>query len=364
MSILIFIIVLAILILAHEFGHFSFAKFFNMRVDEFGIGFPPRLFGKKRGETLYSVNAIPFGGFVKIFGENPDETTDGGDKRSFVNQHWGRQMAVLVAGVFFNLVLAYLLLSFGFMYGLPASAGDATYGEVLNPKLLIVSVSDNSPAGQAGLRSGDEIIFAESNGRALQGEDLDSLKVQDLILLSDGNEVNFLYKRDGENKTAFIIPSYDIVPDKPAVGIVMDNIGTLKLPIWKSFVIAFQMTGSIFYETVKGFGNLIIGAFQGEGGLSQITGPVGIVGLVGDASNLGFTYLLSFTAFISINLAVINLIPFPALDGGRILFVIIETIRGKKIKPIVANTLNIIGFVLLIVLMIAVTYNDIVKIYN
>lgn len=364
MSIIIFIIVLALLILVHELGHFSFAKLFKMRVDEFGIGFPPRLWSRKKGETVYSVNAVPFGGFVKIFGEDSDGGQEDTNPRNFVNQSKPKQAMVLFAGVFFNLLFAWALLSFGFFYGLPASESLKDYGQVSNPKLLITSVSKNSPAEIAGLKTGDEILFAETLGGSLQGVNIPSEELQNLIANSDGNEITILYERKDKTNTAFVIPSYDIIPEKPAIGIVMDNVGILKLPVWKSLLVSSKMTFAIFGATFTGLGALLYDAFRGVADVSQVAGPVGIVGLIGDASSLGFAYLISFTALISINLAVINLIPFPALDGGRILFVGIEAIKGSRIKPVVANTLNLIGFVLLILLMVAVTFSDIYKILN
>jgi len=366
MAILIFVVVLAVLILAHEFGHFIFAKLFGMRVDEFGVGFPPRLFGKKIGETTYSINCIPFGGFVKIPGEDGED--DPLDDRDFTSKKKWQQVVVLAAGVIFNLILAWIILSAGFISGMPVSSTGELGEKAEQAKLLVVGVTEGSPAETAGLSSGDEIIFIESNGVRIQGEELNPETFQNTILAGQGEPVNILYKKGDDQDSlpiiASITPSFDIIPDRPAVGLSTDKVGIVKLPVHESLWQGLKMTFSVFTAVAIGLGTLVFDAFRGAADISQVTGPVGIVGFIGDASALGFAYLMSFTSFISINLAVINLIPFPALDGGRILFVIIESIRGKKISAKVSNILNFAGFVLLLLFMVVVTYNDIVRLIS
>ncbi|MDO8510042.1 MAG: RIP metalloprotease RseP [bacterium] len=363
MSIILFIIILAVLIFVHELGHFIVAKRSGIRVDEFGLGFPPRLWSKKRGETTYSINAIPFGGFVKIFGENPDDESIGGpdSKRSFVNKPRSIQAAVLAAGVFFNFVFAWLLISIGFMFGLPTPADYGGSVPVQDAKLIVTSVSSESPASEVGLQPGDRILFVESSKGSLQDETLTVPNVQELIAESVNEEITLLYRRGNENQLVRIEPEVGIVEGRAAIGVGMDRIGILKLPahkaIWSGAVATVNLTKAISV----GLADFFTGLFRGTSSIGQVTGPVGIVGLVGQVSELGFIYILSFTAFISINLAVINLIPFPALDGGRLLFVLIEAIKGSPINPKIANILNGVGFALLIILMLLVTYNDILK---
>jgi regulator of sigma E protease len=363
MAILIFVVVLALLILFHELGHFIFAKMAKMRVDEFGIGFPPRILSKQIGETKYSLNAIPFGGFVKILGENPEEGDT--DERRFSAKGKHLQILVLAGGVLFNLLLAWVLLIAGFTMGMPVSATGEYQDRATDQRMLIVSVLSNSPAQEAGLVVGDEILMLETGGQRIEGENLTPESFTNSIALGGGEDVTILFKRDGPdvNHSAVIKPTYDINPDRPIIGVTADQIGLVKLSIFEAIYKAFKMTFVVFGAVIAGLFSLIINAFSGGADLSQITGPVGIVGFIGDASALGFVYLLSFTAFISINLAVINLIPFPALDGGRILFVIIEAIKGSPISSKVANSLNVIGFLLLMLLMIVVTYNDIIKLF-
>ncbi len=364
MSVIIFIVILVILILAHELGHFLAAKLSGIRVDEFGIGFPPKIFGKKIGETTYTLNLIPFGGFVKIFGENPDdESISGSDSsRSLVNKPKIVQAGVLFAGVFFNFLLAWLLISIGFMSGLPTPVGSAPTGSTVeNARLVLTSIRQDSPASGAGLSAGDAIVALVTDKDALQNINTDS--VSNYISVHGSDVITILYKRGSENKTTTVIPIDGILDKRPAIGITMDMIGTLKLPVHKAIWEGGKTTISLTIAMTEGFYKLIKDSIMGKANLSAITGPVGIVGLVGDASDFGFVYLLGFTAFISINLAIINLIPFPALDGGRLLFLLIEAIKRSPIKPIVANTANAIGFAILVLLMLVVTYNDIAKLF-
>jgi len=362
MSILIFLIILLVLVVSHEFGHFIVAKKSGIRVDEFSFGFPPKLFGVKKGETSYNFNALPFGGYVKIFGENPDEDSmNGPDKdRSFVNKPRYIQAAVLFAGVTMNFLVAWLLLSVGFMSGLPTSVGSAPKGEnIENQALTVTSVLAGSPAEKAGLKVGDKIAKLESKDEVLVSPSPETL--QSFIKNHGSEDINVSIERAKQESEVIVTPEINKASGAPMVGISMDVIGTLKLPIHKALWEGLKLSGDLVVATVVGFYHLIADGIAGKGDISAITGPVGIVGVVGDAAEFGFIYLLSFTALISINLAVINLIPFPALDGGRLLFLLIEKIKGSRIKPQVANMANIIGFGLLMLLMVVVTYHDIVK---
>lgn len=366
MNILIFLIILLILVLVHEFGHFVAAKKFGIRVDEFGFGFPPKLFGYKKGETEYTLNLLPLGGFVKIFGENPDEeNTNGPDKeRSFVNKAKWKQAIVLFAGVFANFLLAWLLFSFGFMSGFPTSVGSEPSGYKLsNVNLVVVSVLPNSPAEKAGLKSGDKIIALGNGSDSVTDINPDTLKT---FIVAHGNkEINIGYLR-GENKDinfAKIVPITSSKDNKPAIGITMDQIGIAKLPFFTAFVEGMKLTLYITKSTALGLFELIKEGLQGRGSLESVTGPVGMVGIIGDAYKFGFVYLMSFMALISINLSIINLFPFPALDGGRLLFLLIEKIKGSRIKPKIANIANLLGFGLLILFMLIVTFHDVIKLF-
>ncbi len=374
MSVIIFIVILLVLVLVHEWGHFFSAKKFGIRVDEFGFGFPPRLFSWKRGETEYSFNLMPIGGFVKIFGENPDdENMYGPDReRSFVNKAKWKQAIVLFAGVFMNFVLAWFLFSFGLMSGFPTSV-DSTIQEfeLEDVHLVVVSVTPESPADLAGLKPGDAILTVASLPAEL-GDDTENLEVinpetfKSFIVTHPDREIEIGYTRgksDSNSDVKFVnvTPVPSSMDGKPMIGIGMDEIGIAKLPILKALWRGLTLTLNVTKETAVGLYTLIAEALKGQGSLAAVTGPVGMVGIVGDAYDFGFAYLLSFAALISVNLAIINLLPLPALDGGRLFFLLIEKIKGSRISPKVANTANMIGFALLIILMILVTYNDITR---
>jgi len=355
MTVIIFLIVLAILIFVHELGHFIFARACGIRVDAFAIGFGPKIFSKKVGETVYLLNLIPFGGYVKIFGENPDdESINGEDKdRSFIHKDKIQQVLVLFAGILFNLIFAWLLITITFSIGVLSSMDSYTeYKDMMkDPKIIITFVSPDSPADKAGLKAGDQLITSSLSD------------IQENINESKDQGIEIKYRRGMEEFNTNVIAEKGILENKYAIGIAMDNVAVLKLPFDKSIIESFRFTWHIMVTTAIGLYSLILGIFSGNADLTSVTGPIGIAGLVGDAVKLGFSYLIMFTAVISINLGILNLIPFPALDGGRILFVIIEAIIRKPIKPIIANTINAIGFGLLILLMIVVTYKDIIRIF-
>lgn len=373
MSIFIFIVILLVLVLVHEFGHFFSAKKFGIRVDEFGFGFPPKLFGIKKGETEYTFNLLPIGGFVRIFGESLEENTptakaenknDIDFKRSFISKPKWQQSIVLLAGVFANFILAWFLFSVGFMSGLPTSVGSERAGSKLeNVSLVIVSVLPDSPADRAGLKIGDKIkTINNKNGSA---DEIDSETVRSFIAESKGESVGIGYTR-GKNETiieAKIIPLKKEQNEGFSIGIAMDQIGIAKLSFLPAFWEGMKLNLQVTKGTVLGLYTLILEGIQGKGSFAAVSGPVGMVGIVGDAYQFGFAYLLSFTALISINLAIINLLPFPALDGGRLLFILIEKIKGSKINPRIANTMNMVGFALLILLMFVITYHDIIKLF-
>lgn len=366
MTVIIFLIVLAVLIFVHELGHFVFARLNKIRVDEFKIGFGPRVFSWTKGETKYGLNLIPFGGYVKIHGENPDdESINGSDKdRSFVNKKPWQQLIVLVAGVLFNFIFAWLLYVCVFISGVSANPdGFERYsGNFSNPRVLVTMVSSGSPAEKAGLKMGDSIVGIGAR------EGMSITEIQNTIYDSAGQKLPVKYKRgaaDVENKiiqVADIVPVQGLVKDKYAIGIAMSDVVDIKLPFFSAIYEGLNYTGVMIKETAVGLYHFFGNIFKGQANFADVSGPVGIAGVVGGAAELGFTYLLMITALISINLGVINLIPFPALDGGRALFVIIETLTRKKLPPVYANWMNTIGFILLMTLMIIVTYKDIAKI--
>ncbi len=348
MSIILFFVVLAVLILSHEFGHFIVAKKNGIRVDEFGFGFPPRLFKFKKGETTYSFNLIPFGGFVKIHGEEGEEK---GDPRSFSSKSHGIRATVIGAGVIFNLILAWILLSLGLLTGLPTSITSAPANtEIRDIKIVIVEAVSDSPAAQAGLRPGDELAGFSKIEDA-----------QKFINENKGKEIELKYKREGEISSVKLVPRINPPAGQGAVGIAMDEVGIVRLPFYRAIWQGLKMTYQLIIIIAVSIFYFIIDAVKGAAGFDSVMGPVGIVNATGVVAKLGFAYFLSFIALLSINLAVINIIPFPALDGGRLLFLLIEKIKGSPINPRFSSIVHGIGLAILLILMLAITYKDILK---
>lgn len=365
-TILLFIAVLAVLVFVHELGHFAVAKWFDMRVDEFGLGFPPRAAAYKPedSETTYTLNWLPLGGFVKIFGENGKQSEDvehSDNGRSFQDKPWYAQVAVLVAGVAMNMILAWLLLSLSFMTG-TLSSPDTAAGEVVDVGVIITQVLPDSPAESSGIESGDRITSINLAG-ATTSSDLSLDSVKQTVESATSSPVVLELSRNGVMSRATVTPS---VTDSGnlQIGIAMAEGGILKLDVIPALVEGYRSTISITERTYNGFKVLISDAVAGGGeSLKQIAGPVGIADLVGDAADRGLAPLLSFMALISINLAILNLLPFPALDGGRIVFSILEAVSGRKIPANIAGIINGIGMILLLLLMVLVTYQDIVRLF-
>lgn len=364
MSIIIFLIILAVLILVHEFGHFIVAKKSGIRVDEFGLGFPPKIFSKTIGETKYTINAIPFGGFVKIFGEDPhlDNISEENKHRSFYYKPKWVQASVLVAGVTFNVIFAWLLISLSFVLGVDAPQGYSSFGEIENPKVMITSTLPSSPAEVSGLKTGDVIVSIASGNNSLSNEYLTPENIQNLINQST-DEINIVYSRMNTEKSASVVPSEEIVSGRKAIGISMESMGELKLPIHFALLEGAITTWHITKATTLGLLGFLYTVVTFQSDFSQVAGPVGIAGIVGEAQSMGFVYLLSIVSLISINLAVINLLPFPALDGGRLFFVLIEAITRKPINPSFVGWANLVGFGFLMVLMLIITTFDVLKLF-
>lgn len=361
MTILLFVIILAALVFVHELGHFLAAKISGIRVDEFSIGFPPRIFSFKKGETKYSLNLIPFGGYVKIFGEDPTEEAlhHAGDSRSFISKPKSIQAMVLAAGITFNLIFAWLLLSSGFLVGMPVPH-NYSEGNVQDLKLIITSIAKDSPADNAGLKSGDVLLRMQSGTDVVS--ELDPQKVQDFTSSHANTPISILFLRGDKELMATATPRLSSDSGRAVIGIVPEVYGTLKLSLFQSLWQGAKLTVVLVKDTAIGISAFLWQAVTAKANLSEVTGPVGIANMVGDAAKLGFSYIISFTAFISINLAVINLIPFPALDGGRLLIVLIEKIKRGPLNPKVVNAVNAIGLILLLTLMVVVTFHDVFNI--
>ncbi len=368
--IVVLIVVLAILILVHEFGHFWIAKRNGIRVDEFGFGFPPRI--KKlftwKG-TDFTLNALPFGGFVKIFGENPadPELQNGTPKDSFISKSRWVQAKVLLAGVAFNMLLAWFLFFIAFAVGVPAIVSSQTglYKHLKgDQELVITRVVADSPAEKSGLQPGDIVTKIYKTGNPDSGFAPDDYGLAAFIQEKPNELVTLEFLREDRENSIAVRPRYYVVSDDYAsIGVEAQMSGLLRLPVHKAVWRGATSSVKIFGDTVKGLASIIGGIFVKSDvpTLDQVSGPVGIAGIVKDALAQGFTSIVMLVGIISVNLAVLNLIPFPALDGGRLLIIVVEKIRKKQISPKTVMWINAVGFFVLIGLMIVITISDIIK---
>ncbi len=371
MTIILFILILGVLIFVHELGHFVTAKFFGIRVDEFGMGLPPRaakLFS--RSGTDYTLNWIPFGGFVKIYGEDALEETDASDpdiNRSFGAKKWWQQIIVLVAGVTMNFLLAAVLFSFAFMIGAPtAVSGVDDPSQIINPQLTVLEVVSGSPAEKAGIAPGDHILMVESLDKKISGTDLTPDAFVAVVRAMPANTPIHIQIEHAKSHTTgdlLVIPQKGLTGDYPAIGASIDMVGMYHQGFFKAIKNGFLNTWYLTGQTLHAFGKLITDAVHGHGTTKNLTGPVGLVSAVGDAEKVGGVYVIMLAGMISINLAVLNIMPFPALDGGRVVMVIIEAVTRRKIKPVVVQWINTVGFFLLIALMIFITVKDVMKLF-
>ncbi len=352
---IIFIIVIGVLVLVHELGHFVMAKRAGMKVEEFGFGFPPRMIGWKKGETLYSINWIPFGGFVKILGEDGDER----GSRSFASASFLNRILVLLAGVVMNLILAAVLLMFVNFFGLRIGLVDGDTGSAQNIKVQIVSIAEGSPAEKAGLQALDSIEGYRENGTVFPISTTEG--VQSLVASHLDRPVLIQIGRGSEVVEKTLIPRSNPPEGQGAIGVSLALTGTVAYPWYEAIWRGISDAAFLTIATVKGYYSLLKTLFIHGKLMAEVSGPIGIASLTGQAARVGINYLLQFVAMISINLAVLNVIPFPALDGGRVVLLIVEKLKGSPVQKRVEGLINVVGFYLLVALMIYVTYKDIAK---
>ncbi|MFC2017064.1 RIP metalloprotease [Chloroflexota bacterium] len=343
-TIVAFLGVLVVIIIAHELGHFITAKASGVRVEEFGLGFPPRLLSVRRGETRYSLNAIPLGGFTKMAGEEDPKVP-----RSLASKSIGIRLLVLSAGSLMNLLLPLLLFSIAFMIPYNLVVGQVTVEEV----------APNSPAARAGIEPGD--MFLRVNGKPVRNTG----DLHRYIQLNLGKEITLLIKHsDSTTENVQIIPRWKPPEGQGAMGVLVrtsnPTIISQHEPFWKAIPLGISACIETFVLFKNGIVSVIIGAIP-----MALAGPVGIAQLTGEVAKAGISPLLEFAAFLSINLAIINLFPLPALDGGRIVFVLLEWVRrGRRISPRTEGLVHTTGFILLMTAMLAITYQDIIRIIS
>lgn len=338
-----FIVIFSLLVFVHELGHFIAAKLRGVKVREFGFGYPPRLLrlGIWR-ETEITLNLLPFGGFVKMAEDDPTEPGNLAAKGR------GTRALVYSAGALMNVVLAIVLYSVTFMTG----ALTPTEG----PGAGIYWVSPDSPAAEAGMRPGDTIV-------AINGEPIDQVQeALDLIKAHTGEPIEIVLRRNGHLLVPVtVIPRENPPPNQGAVGVSLGDPWMRKAyPLWEAIPRGFMAA----YNSVRGMFYMIYAAIRGSLPL-QVSGPIGIYRETAQVAKSGLDQLIEFTAFLSINLFLVNLLPLPALDGGRLIFVLLETVRGgRRIPPEREGLVHAIGFVVLVALMIVVTFMDYMRYYG
>lgn len=352
LTILVFIIVLSILVFVHEAGHFFVAKFLGIRVEEFGFGLPPRAFGIKRGETIYSINWLPIGGFVRLAGEDQLENRPSGfTQKNAKHLFWARskkeRAAVLLAGVTMNFLLAAAILTYIFIQGVFVPTG-----------IRIVEVTADSPAAEAGIQP-EDVVTAVDDVSVLT-----SSEFVPLIKEKEGTTVTLTITRDDTEVKIPVTPRTEYAANEGALGIRITESGAVRKYPWyqapfvglleatKTTIAMIGVLGTVIWRLIS---------FQGLEGLN-VGGPVAIAQATGSALQFGFRGVLDLMGLLSLNLAIINVLPIPALDGGRLLFIVLEKFIGRKVQPRAEAMAHQIGMVFLLTFIVLITINDILRI--
>jgi regulator of sigma E protease len=341
-SILVFLVVLSLLVIVHEFGHFWVAKKNGIWVEEFGIGIPPRIWGKKIGDTIYSINALPFGGFVRLHGEMTEEGVIKPNK-AFINKSLWAKTAVIIAGVVMNFLLAVFAFSIVYSkYGIPVETNE----------VKVLDISPDSPALEAKILVGDII-------KKVDGEEV--TKVSNFVEKIESKKGKKV-KLELQDRVVIITPRANPPEEQGPLGITISS-SDVYYPEWYKrpfygmyygFLESFEWTKRV----LDGFVKIFVDLSRGESP-NDISGPVGVYAVVSETSKQGIWQLINLIGIISVNLAVLNILPFPALDGGRLLFIFIEAIFGKKVAPKVEGAIHSIGMVILLTLILAITIKDV-----
>ncbi|MFC1988421.1 RIP metalloprotease [Chloroflexota bacterium] len=332
------ILVLSLIILTHELGHFITAKLSGVKVEEFGMGFPPRLASLKRGETSYSINAIPFGGFTKLSGEE-DPNVPG----SLAGKSRGTRLLVLGAGSLMNIFLALMLFSVGYLFPRPAAVG----------QVEVAGIAPDSPAATAGIETGDIILSV--NEQPVDNADI----LHQYIIDNLGKETTLLIQSQGSTaRDVRLIPRVEPPKDEGAIGIAIRTVK--RYPLWQ----VIPMGAAELFNSVVIWGSGLVSLFTGET-TGSFLGPVGLVQLTGEVAQFGPVPLLQLAALISLILGIMNLLPLPAIDGGRITFLFLEWVRrGKRVSPKAEGIVHLVGVGLLLFFLLAITIQDIMRIFS
>lgn len=350
-SIVVFIGLLLALVLVHEWGHFIVARLAGCRIEEFAFGFPPRLLAFTKNGTRYAFNLLPLGGYVKIEGEDMENPLGG--PTSFASKSAPWRVAILAAGVVMNVVLAALFLIIQAGLGVPVLVTDENSAQVSDQQTFIVNVDPGSPAALAGIKALDRLV--RINDLTLPSV----AQVQSLAQTYTNQVLVLEVERQGQHLTVKIVPRLHPPTGQGAMGVALQATGLEKTAWWKAPGVGLTRTWQMLKAIVEQFFSLARQLLsQGSVGES-LTGPVGIALYAHEVTQLGASYVLEFGALISLNLAIINILPFPALDGGRILFVLLSSLLGRRLPLKIEQYAHLTGFALLILLMVLITFKDV-----
>lgn len=371
LTIITFIIILSVLVFVHELGHFAVARRFGVKAEEFGFGFPPRIWGiykdsagkwkqvrggrevKDCAKTIYSVNWIPLGGFVKIKGENGEGENE---PDSFASRPIWQRAAILSAGVTMNIALAAAIIIIGLMIGMPqALDGINPSAKVTDKKIQVAQILPDSPAARSGIQLGDAI--ADINGQSFATAE----ELQLFVGEHAGEELDYNIIRERQEITLKITPEIIAETGKGGIGVAIVETGIVRYPWYLAIPEGIKTTFFLVWAIIVAFFELLKGLIMGQGASAELAGPIGIAALTGQAARMGIVYIMQFAAMLSINLAIINFFPFPALDGGRVLFLIIEKIKGSPVRRELEAAIHNTGFALLMLLVLLVTFRDVAK---
>jgi regulator of sigma E protease len=344
------------LITLHEVGHFLAARKFGVKVEEFGIFLPPRIYGKKIGETIYSINLLPFGAFVRIFGQDSRTKEEG----SFNSKPIWQRAIILFAGVFVFWIIAFFIYTFIFAIGVDQSISDDMNG-FENPKVQITGIAPGSPAESSEIMIGDVVYYLSYNKELIEVDKV--VEVQEFILNHKGEEVILGLGRGNDNLEKTVTPRIDYPKNEGSLGVGLTRIAIVKHPIWKAPWYGLKTSIETPVSILKGWGYVISKAFKKEPSNVSVVGPIGVVKMMNQAAQFGFNYFLQFIAMIAMYLALFNLLPIPSLDGGRLLFLLIEKIKGGPVKEKTEQIITATFFLLLMAMFFVILFKDISSLF-
>ncbi|OHA08336.1 MAG: hypothetical protein A3B37_03705 [Candidatus Sungbacteria bacterium RIFCSPLOWO2_01_FULL_59_16] len=358
-AIFLFILLIGVLVLVHEWGHFFVARKFGVRVEEFAFGFPPRIASVTKNGVRYALNLFPIGGYVKIYGEGGEGS---GDPASFSARPVWQRIAIIAAGVVMNAVLAWALFSASHAIGLPTVIEDNDPAP--DARVMVIAVDPDSPAGSAGIQFGDVIRAVRTEEPIGSPRVVTRVEeVQEFVGAHRGRVVHLELLRGSEEMTIAVLPRENPPEGEGPLGIALVRAGVVRVPWWRAPLEGAKTTGDVLALTARALGDTASRFLsRGEVG-TDVAGPIGIFVFANETRQLGVAYFLRLIGVLSVNLALLNILPIPALDGGRVLFLFIEKVRGVRVNERLEQAVHTVGFVLLLLLILSITYRDIVRFF-